>query len=837
MLCLVLALITFSGACASEEKPSEKDPVWAITLTGVKTAYVGDTVELFVGLTRDGVAEDASAVVLTIRQGEGLASLTGRTLKALAAGTVELEASHPDIDVTATHTVLINDMVEIVFTQETYQISTYDISTDNTVVLDFSAEKNGEELSADEIEWSSSDESTATVAEGVVSCLKGGTVQITAVYGAYRATCEVVCKDYTDYTVIHTAEELRTLVAENLSGKFVLGNDIDLNGVVLSDDTYIMSKSIGMTEQDTFKGVFDGNGFTIKHFSIEPSSWTTSLFGGIEGGRIENLTVLCDSFGTGSNNAVLSHWIYGESVIDNVYVSAGSLVYNAPYAGAWSGIFSANLWESTVRNCTETADWREGNETERFARIARNQGSAVYENNYSLINNAPDSLGNTGIAGITSVPSNFEDIILEKGYAQQLHGIDGYSVIFTSDEDEIATVTAQNFVEGISEGVTFIKAVVNNANGTAIKINGRPLSVNIPVTIISDDLRAPENLWFAGTEIYWDAVIGAQGYSVDVVKDETVVYTTDVTETVIDVKTYLTLDGAEYAIRIYTRSNTGRGTTYAEQKLNTIGSLESFRAIKDGPDKDYIVIQDIDCDGAVLKNIGDVSGILEGNGKEIRNFSKEGDWGEGGLFYTVSGEVRNLTLSMTELKLGSQSGGVVYYLTGKLTNIHLYAESVVWDGSSEGNNSAGMLAGANAGGIIQNCLVVANWSAESSAEHIGGVQMIARQASDSGYNSGNKVVFNNAPDGLGNSLVASSIRPQIGEITLTVNAEFMIQGEANFTYDVENPSCATVDETGNITALATGETYLKVTVSDYVANGKNAVFRVKITVVDDGVKM
>lgn len=93
------------------------------------------------------------------------------------------------------------------------------------------------------------------------------------------------------YTVIKTAEDLQA-VANNLSGKYILMNDIDLSGIDW--------KPIGNynpTAEDpwagAFKGEFNGNGFSIKNLTVSASEDDTAvgLFGATNGATITNTIV------------------------------------------------------------------------------------------------------------------------------------------------------------------------------------------------------------------------------------------------------------------------------------------------------------------------------------------------------------------------------------------------------------------------------------------------------------------------------------------------------------------------------------------------------------------
>lgn len=87
--------------------------------------------------------------------------------------------------------------------------------------------------------------------------------------------------DYTGYSVIYNANDLNN-IRNNLNGKYVLANDIDL-----SDMDWI---PIGMLDAP-FRGVFDGNGNTINGLNIVSTSRTGVGLFGANNGTIKNVSV------------------------------------------------------------------------------------------------------------------------------------------------------------------------------------------------------------------------------------------------------------------------------------------------------------------------------------------------------------------------------------------------------------------------------------------------------------------------------------------------------------------------------------------------------------------
>ena len=98
------------------------------------------------------------------------------------------------------------------------------------------------------------------------------------------------------YTVIKTAEDLQN-INNNLSGRYILMNDIDLSGI---DWTPIGAKENSFT--GGFSGEFNGNGFTISNLNVNKelfesgdeeysASQYIGLFGGLVGAKVINVNI------------------------------------------------------------------------------------------------------------------------------------------------------------------------------------------------------------------------------------------------------------------------------------------------------------------------------------------------------------------------------------------------------------------------------------------------------------------------------------------------------------------------------------------------------------------
>ena len=82
------------------------------------------------------------------------------------------------------------------------------------------------------------------------------------------------------YTIIKTADDLQAL-KDNLSGKYILMNDIDLSGYNWT--------AIG-TKTNPFSGELNGNGHVIKNLQVDDAAGNgIGLFGVIDGANVSNV--------------------------------------------------------------------------------------------------------------------------------------------------------------------------------------------------------------------------------------------------------------------------------------------------------------------------------------------------------------------------------------------------------------------------------------------------------------------------------------------------------------------------------------------------------------------
>ncbi len=163
------------------------------------------------------------------------------------------------------------------------------------------------------------------------------------------------------YTVIKTADELQAM-KDNLSGKYILMNDIDLSGYNW--------EAVGVDDVNPFTGELNGNGYVISNLKInKPIEDYQGLFGVVMGGTLKNIALenvdvtgvgyvgalagaiqgdITNSYSTGSvtgDTAVGGLVGFVQGNIINSY-STGSVTGDAVVGGLAGGILQGDITNS-----------------------------------------------------------------------------------------------------------------------------------------------------------------------------------------------------------------------------------------------------------------------------------------------------------------------------------------------------------------------------------------------------------------------------------------------------------------------------------------------------------
>ena len=131
------------------------------------------------------------------------------------------------------------------------------------------------------VTWTTDNAEVATVANGTVTAVAVGEAVITAKTGDKSATCNIVVAD----KVLSTAAEL-TAFAEEVNGgnkyegkTVALGADIDLTDTADWTPIGNGTRSGSSYTGKAFKGVLNGNGFTVSGFTFDGTYGADDAFG------------------------------------------------------------------------------------------------------------------------------------------------------------------------------------------------------------------------------------------------------------------------------------------------------------------------------------------------------------------------------------------------------------------------------------------------------------------------------------------------------------------------------------------------------------------------------
>ena len=251
------------------------------------------------------------------------------------------------------------------------------------------------------------------------------------------------------YTVIKTADDLVN-INNNLSGKYILMNDIDLSSV--ENWVPIGNFNIDTGEVTGFTGVFDGNGYVIKNLTINrpTEQGFVGLFGYIgdpntmTNGEVKNLGLENVNVNVNVNGHEYVGGLAGRAVgnITNCYVTG--TVSGTEMVGGLVGIAQA----TTISDCYFSGDV--SGDTGVAGLVARNLGNI--ENSYAL----GTVSGVSYIGGL--VASNYSGSISKSYATNTVTGTGDYTgglvgenqVGSISDSYATGPVSGQNYTGGLA---------------------------------------------------------------------------------------------------------------------------------------------------------------------------------------------------------------------------------------------------------------------------------------------------------------------------------------------------------------------------------------------------
>lgn len=195
------------------------------------------------------------------------------------------------------------------------------------------------------------------------------------------------------YTVIKSASDFMN-INNNLSGKYILMNDIDFSGI---------SNMTPIGGSEAFSGILEGNGFAIRNLTISnSSSMNTGLFGRLENAKISNLGIInsniTSTYSDGSAGTLAGGAV--SSTITNITIESGYVTGS----GAVGGIIGSISGSSSISLSTFIGSVAVNGSGYAVGGIVGFAGKSELSNNYSnthVYNESSYSYNLGGIAGQT----------------------------------------------------------------------------------------------------------------------------------------------------------------------------------------------------------------------------------------------------------------------------------------------------------------------------------------------------------------------------------------------------------------------------------------------------
>ena len=187
-----LTVSILDGKIAKEYDVTVKPPLEGLAISGDSTMLTGQSIQLTASGQPAGATFDSKKVEWSSSD-EAIATVSGGKVMSLNAGTVKITAKYGDF--TASHTI---NVVQPKPLQSITLSGNTEIFEDETTQLqvEYSPADTTDSKTA---AWSTSDKAVATVADGVVTAKKPGTVEITCTVGQHTAKITVTIKQRPNY--------------------------------------------------------------------------------------------------------------------------------------------------------------------------------------------------------------------------------------------------------------------------------------------------------------------------------------------------------------------------------------------------------------------------------------------------------------------------------------------------------------------------------------------------------------------------------------------------------------------------------------------------------------
>ena len=481
------------------------------------------------------------------------------------------------------------------------------------------------------------------------------------------------------YTPITTKEQLAT-IKDNLSGNYILMADLDMTDVAYA--------IIGQTSSAPFKGTFDGNYHKISNLKIESESQYVGMFGYVNGGTIENLTLENVNI-TGTNTSSYAH------VGGLVGYSNNGTINNVCVKGQVSAKY----------NVGGLAGYNTGKITNAYV-----EGKVIGTNNY--------------VGGL--VGENISGTITSSYAIAQVSGITYVGGLSGSNTGTITNTYATGKVSGTNEvgglvgrnynGTITNTYAVGEVTGTGANVGG----------LIGYTNRTLTNSYYAKDTTKQLTNIGGEGKLFSSMLNQSTYQNWDFS-TIWEIEERATLPYLKGMAKPesvkkenYTYINwEGEGT---EENPYLIKTVEELNAINYSLSTHYKLANDINMQDKTFEIIAKTqstafTGTFDGDGHKISNLKIESDNQYIGMFgYINGGKIKNLGLEKVDIKgttNNSYTGGIVGQLnSGTIENSYV-------TGEVKGTSQVGGLVGYLGNGTITNTYVAVKVT--GTGNYIGGL--------------------------------------------------------------------------------------------------------------------
>lgn len=496
----------------------------------------------------------------------------------------------------------------------------------------------------------------------------------------YDFSVGAIGKTYEDFTYIETPEDFKN-IANNLSGNYVLKNDIDFKGEVIEpigDSESVTGSGLSMP----FSGNFSGDGHKILNVTVKRELGSHSGLFGANKGTIINLAVEADVSGTAYVGGICASNASGGRIADCSF--SGTVNGTKSYVG---GICGEN--KGVILRCA--ADGTVSGDSSVGGICGTNSGGAIENCFNSSDVTRKSSNGNIGGIVGQSVDNSTVKFCISVGKTSgtdsgYIGGVCGYAYR--------ATITNSYFDSEVSAGLKAIYDAFDDRDTETLKgLTTAGLSGELPTDFA-------DTVWQAGrSEV--TAIDGRAGTR---------------TATYISLKNVGTPKVLE-STPVY---NFSLDNTVVWETYEPVASVEDFRKIEDDLSGNYVLANDIDFGGNSYRPIAYKSGTsftgkFSGNGHTISNISVNYDFDLVGLFGTNKGLIMNLAVS-GEVTGEEYIGGICAKNEGTIYSCSFDGE-VRQSATTQRKGKVGGICGTNYA-TISNCF---NSADVSGKDYIGGI--------------------------------------------------------------------------------------------------------------------